>query len=120
LRKTKICAKLFDGSLLPKDLLPFLQAESGETITVDTLLIFDELQAVPNALTSLKFFQEQMPELYIIASGSALGVAMHGNSSFPVGKVDSMNLYPMTFSNLKIDYTFYMFCTRYTFFWIKS
>jgi predicted AAA+ superfamily ATPase len=96
-RNENMC-KLFDGSLAPKDLLPFLQAESGETITADTLLIFDEVQAVPNALTSLKFFQEQMPELYLIASGSALGIAMHGNSSFPVGKVDKLQLYPMTFT----------------------
>jgi predicted AAA+ superfamily ATPase len=96
--KNENMRKLFDGSLLPNDLLPFLQAESGETITSDTLLIFDEVQAVPNALTSLKFFQEQMPELFIIASGSALGVAMHGNSSFPVGKIDRLQLYPMTFS----------------------
>jgi predicted AAA+ superfamily ATPase len=90
--------QLFDCSLYPKDLLPFLQAESGENITTDTLLIFDEVQAAPNAITSLKFFQEQMPELFIIASGSALGIAMHGNSSFPVGKIDRLQLYPMTFS----------------------
>jgi len=96
--KNENMRKLFDGSLLPKDLLPFLQAESGETITSETLLIFDEVQAVPNAITSLKFFQEQMPELFIIASGSALGIAMHGNSSFPVGKVDRLQLYPMSFS----------------------
>ncbi|GHT02750.1 ATPase [Bacteroidia bacterium] len=96
--KNENMRKLFDGSLAPKGLLPFLQAESGETITADTLLIFDEIQAVPNALTALKFFQEQMPELYLIASGSALGIAMHGNSSFPVGKVDNMQLYPMTFT----------------------
>jgi predicted AAA+ superfamily ATPase len=89
---------LFEGSLAPKDLLPFLQAESGETITTDTLLVFDEVQAVPNAITSLKFFQEQMPELFVVASGSALGVAMHGNASFPVGKTDRLHLYPMTFS----------------------
>jgi predicted AAA+ superfamily ATPase len=96
--KNENMRRLFDGSLSPKDLLPFLQAESGETITTDTLLIFDEVQAVPNAITSLKFFQEQMPELYIIASGSALGVAMHGNASFPVGKIDRLQLYPMNFS----------------------
>jgi predicted AAA+ superfamily ATPase len=96
--KNENMRKLFDGSLAPRDLLPFLQAESGETITTDTLLIFDEVQAVPNAITALKFFQEQMPELYLIASGSALGVAMHGNSSFPVGKTDRLQLYPMTFS----------------------
>ena len=96
--KNENMRRLFDGSLSPKDLLPFLQAESGETITIETLLIFDEVQAVPNAITSLKFFQEQMPELFVIASGSALGIAMHGNSSFPVGKTDSLKLYPMTFS----------------------
>jgi predicted AAA+ superfamily ATPase len=96
--KNENMRRLFDGSLAPNDLLPFLQAESGKTITADTLLIFDEVQAVPNAITSLKFFQEQMPELHLIASGSALGIAMHGNSSFPVGKVDRLQLYPMTFS----------------------
>ena len=96
--KNENMRKLFDGSLSPKDLLPFLQAESGETITPETLLIFDEVQAVPNAITSLKFFQEQMPELFIIASGSALGIVMHGNFSFPVGKVDRLHLYPMSFS----------------------
>ncbi|MDR1679268.1 MAG: ATP-binding protein [Prevotellaceae bacterium] len=96
--KNENMRQLFNGSLSPKDLLPFLQAESGETITADTLLVFDEVQAVPNAITSLKFFQEQMPELFVIASGSALGVAMHGNSSFPVGKTDHLQLYPMTFS----------------------
>lgn len=96
--KNENMRRLFDGSLAPKDLLPFLQAESGETITSDTLLIFDEVQAVPNAITSLKFFQEEMPEIYLIASGSALGIAMHGNYSFPVGKVDRLHLYPMTFS----------------------
>jgi len=96
--KNENMRRLFDGSLSPKDLLPFLQAESGENITTDTLLIFDEVQAVPNAITSLKFFQEEMPEIHLIASGSALGIAMHGNSSFPVGKVDRLHLYPMSFS----------------------
>jgi predicted AAA+ superfamily ATPase len=96
--KNENMRKLFDASLSPKDLLPFLQAESGENITSETLLIFDEVQALPNAITSLKFFQEQMPEIPLIASGSALGVAIHGNSSFPVGKVDRLHLYPMSFS----------------------
>jgi predicted AAA+ superfamily ATPase len=96
--KNENMRQLFSGSLSPKDLLPFLQAESGEAITTDTLLVFDEVQAVPNALTSLKFFQEKMPELNIIASGSSLGIAMHGNSSFPVGKIDRLHLYPMTFT----------------------
>ncbi|MDR0863977.1 MAG: AAA family ATPase [Candidatus Symbiothrix sp.] len=51
--KNENMRKLFEGSLAPKDLLPFLQAESGESITNDTLLIFDEVQAAPNALTAL-------------------------------------------------------------------
>ena len=96
--KNENMRKLFEGSLSPKDLLPFLQAESGENITSETLLIFDEVQAAPNAITSLKFFQEETPEIYLIALGSALGIAMHGNSSFPVGKVDRLQLYPMSFS----------------------
>ena len=96
--KNENMRNLFDGSLSPKDLLPFLQAESGENITTETLLIFDEVQAVPNAITSLKFFQEEMPEIHLIASGSALGIAMHGNASFPVGKVDRLHLCPMSFS----------------------
>ncbi len=61
------------------------------------LLIFDEIQECPEALTSLKYFQEQKPEYSIIAAGSLLGVALHQQHSFPVGKVEFLDLYPLSF-----------------------
>ena len=63
----------------------------------NTLLIFDEIQEVEKGLTALKYFQEQAPQYYIVAAGSLLGVSMQKNNSFPVGKVDFMRLYPMSF-----------------------
>ncbi|MCD8300389.1 MAG: DUF4143 domain-containing protein, partial [Clostridiales bacterium] len=63
----------------------------------ETLLIFDEVQEVPRALTSLKYFCENAPEYVIVAAGSLLGIALHQGTSFPVGKVDFLSLYPMTF-----------------------
>jgi predicted AAA+ superfamily ATPase len=90
--------QLFDGSLHPKDILPFLSAEAGVEINAkDTLIIFDEIQAIPKALTALKFFCEEAPEYHIIAAGSTLGVTLHQSGSFPVGKVDFMSLFPMNF-----------------------
>lgn len=75
-----------------------LKVESGKDIHADnTLLLFDEIQEVPKALTCLKYFQEKAPEYAIIAAGSLLGVAMHEGTSFPVGKVDFLNLYPLNF-----------------------
>jgi predicted AAA+ superfamily ATPase len=62
-----------------------------------TLLIFDEIQECKPALNALKYFHEQMPELAIVAAGSLLGVSMATGDSFPVGKVDHMTLYPLTF-----------------------
>ena len=63
----------------------------------DTLLIFDEVQEVPKAIASLKYFCENAREYHIIAAGSLLGVALHEETSFPVGKVDFMYLYPLNF-----------------------
>jgi len=63
----------------------------------NTLLIFDEIQETPLALTSLKYFNETAPEYNIVAAGSLLGVAMHSGTSFPVGKVDFLELYPLSF-----------------------
>ncbi len=63
-----------------------------------TLLVFDEIQACPRAIASLKYFNEDMPELHLIAAGSLLGVAIRSESiSFPVGKVDRLEMYPMSF-----------------------
>ena len=74
-----------------------LQIATHTSITSDTLLLFDELQEVKRGVTALKYFQEQRPEQPIIAAGSLLGIAMHRDDSFPVGKVDFLTLYPMSF-----------------------
>jgi uncharacterized protein len=76
-----------------------LQAESGLTINHEnTLLIFDEIQAVPEAITALKYFQEDAGEYHLVAAGSLLGVALHAHVSFPVGKVEFLDLYPLSFT----------------------
>jgi len=62
-----------------------------------TLLIFDEVQEVPRALSSLKYFNEEAPQYQIICAGSLLGVALHQGTSFPVGKVEFLDLYPLSF-----------------------
>ena len=62
-----------------------------------TLVFLDEIQAAPKAITALKYFCEDMPELHIAAAGSLLGLAIHEGVSFPVGKVDEMHLYPLSF-----------------------
>ena len=64
----------------------------------NTLLIFDEVQEVPKALSSLKYFNETAPEYQIICAGSLLGIALHQGTSFPVGKVEFMDLYPLSFT----------------------
>ena len=68
-----------------------------EVTPKDTLIIFDEIQEAPKALESLKYFCENAPEYPIIAAGSLLGVAIHNGTSYPVGKVESLELHPMNF-----------------------
>lgn len=75
-----------------------LQIEAGQKIDpANTLLIFDEVQEVPKALTALKYFYENAPEYAIVTAGSLLGVALHEGTSFPVGKVEFLKLYPLNF-----------------------
>ena len=64
----------------------------------ETLIILDEIQEIPLALTSLKYFQENAPEYHIVVAGSLLGISVHAGTGFPVGKVDEMTLYPMSFT----------------------
>lgn len=72
--------------------------ESGVTITPDdTLIILDEIQNSPKALEALKYFCEEASEYYVVAAGSLLGVAIHEGVSYPVGKVDLLDLYPLNF-----------------------
>ena len=74
-----------------------LQWATDVTIDEDTLIILDEIQEAPRGITVLKYFQEKAPQYHVIAAGSLLGIAMHKNDSFPVGKVDFMHLYPLSF-----------------------
>lgn len=76
-----------------------LQIETGILFEAkNTLIIFDEIQEAASAITSLKYFYENAPEYHVIAAGSLLGVALHQQTSFPVGKVNFLDLYPLTFS----------------------
>ena len=89
---------VFDMDYDTGRIISAIKIEAGETFTAkNTLLIFDEIQEVPRALTSLKYFYENAPEYCIIAAGSLLGMALHEGTSFPVGKVDFLNLHPMNF-----------------------
>jgi predicted AAA+ superfamily ATPase len=82
----------------PHAIIQQLALISGNKIDPQrTLLIFDEIQECKPALNALKYFYEQIPELAIVAAGSLLGVSMAAGDSFPVGKVDHMTLYPLTF-----------------------
>lgn len=89
---------IFNESISPTDILLKLEALTGTKITpTDTIIIFDEIQEIPRALSSLKYFCEEAPEYYIAASGSLLGIALHPGTSFPVGKVESLELSPLSF-----------------------
>lgn len=91
-------AELFASDLNPDRLIMGLELYAGRKIDPDnTLLIFDEVQEVPRALSSLKYFYEDAPQYHIVCAGSLLGIALHEGTSFPVGKVDFLNLYPLSF-----------------------
>ena len=91
-------AELFASDLDTERLIMGLELYSGRKIDPDhTLLIFDEVQEVPRALSSLKYFYENAPEYHIVCAGSLLGIALHEGTSFPVGKVDFLKLFPLSF-----------------------
>lgn len=91
-------ARLFAGDITPSRLIPALSLEAGVPIQpASTLVVFDEVQEVPRALTSLKYFNENAPEYAVIATGSSLGVTVHPGTSFPVGQVHFQKLYPLSF-----------------------
>lgn len=90
--------KLFEGSLDPHRILTGISAATGEPINPHTtLVVLDEVQAVPRALTALKYFCEEAPEYAIAVAGSLLGVALNAGVSFPVGKVTFLDLHPLSF-----------------------
>jgi uncharacterized protein len=89
---------LFTGNFDISRILLGLEISTGVKVKAGkTLLIFDEIQEAPAALTALKYFQENAPEHHIICAGSLLGVAMNRHASFPVGKVDFLDLHPLSF-----------------------
>ena len=91
--------ELFEADMRIDRIITGLELYAGHKISVEnTLLIFDEIQEVPKALTALKYFNENAPEYEIICAGSLLGVALHQGTSFPVGKVEFLDLYPLSFS----------------------
>jgi len=91
--------ELFESDMKIDRIITGLELYSGHKIDpLNTLLIFDEIQEVPKALGSLKYFNENAPEYQIICAGSLLGVALHQGTSFPVGKVDFLDLYPLSFT----------------------
>lgn len=80
-------------------ILTAIQIETGVTVDPrNTLIILDEIQEAPGGVTSLKYFQENAPEYDVIAAGSLLGVALNQHTSFPVGKVEFLDLYPLSFT----------------------
>ena len=93
-----VLGAIFEGTLSPKRIIEQLSVYSGKKILPEeTLIIFDEVQEMPRALTSLKYFAEEAPEYAICCAGSLLGVALHEGTSFPVGKVEFLDLYPLSF-----------------------
>lgn len=93
-----VLGAIFKGTLSPKRIIEQLSVYSGKKILPEnTLIIFDEVQEMPRALTSLKYFAEEAPEYAICCAGSLLGVALHEGTSFPVGKVEFLDLYPLSF-----------------------
>ena len=92
-------AELFASDLDTERLIMGLELYAGRKIDPEkSLLIFDEVQEVPRALTALKYFYENAPQYNIVCAGSLLGIALHQGTSFPVGKVDFLKLYPLSFN----------------------
>ena len=96
--ETRSLNSLFEQDFDVKRILFELGLFLGRTITPgNTLIILDEIQECPRAITALKYFCENAPEYHVACAGSLLGLAIHENQSFPVGKVDIRTLYPMSF-----------------------
>ena len=92
-------SELFSADLNIERIMLGLELYVGHKINSEnTLLIFDEIQEVPKALSSLKYFYENAPQYHIVCAGSLLGIALHSGTSFPVGKVDFLKLYPLSYN----------------------
>ncbi len=97
-RKNQILAQVFRQDFDTDRILRALRAITGVDITPgDTLIILDEIQDIPEAIEALKYFCENAPEYHIAVAGSLLGISIHENVSYPVGKVNEIHVYPMSF-----------------------
>ena len=97
-RKNEYAKALFTKDFNIERILRGLRDMTTTDITPgDTLIILDEVQEIPEAIESLKYFQEQAPDYHIAVAGSLLGISLHEGVSYPVGKVEEINLYPMNF-----------------------
>jgi uncharacterized protein len=94
---------IFKGDFDIQRIETIFEIESGKKISKDTLIILDEIQEAENGLTALKYFCENAPDRFILAAGSFLGVSIQKNKTFPVGKVDFLNLYPLNFEEYLLN-----------------
>ena len=94
---------VFEGDFNISRLISIFEIEAGVSIDANTLIILDEIQEAPKGLTSLKYFYENAPQYFIVAAGSFLGVSLQKNHTFPVGKVDFLQLFPMTFEEFLLN-----------------
>ena len=100
---SKLLKSLFVDNFDINRIKTALQIETGIQVNPEnTLIIFDEIQEAEGAITSLKYFCENAPQYHILAAGSLLGVAMHKHTSFPVGKVEFLDLYPLNYSEFLV------------------
>lgn len=101
--RSEVLDNVFAGDLNPQRIIEQLSVYNGRVIKPEqTLIIFDEVQEMPRALTSLKYFCEEAPEYAICCAGSLLGIALHEGTSFPVGKTDFLHLYPLSFKEFLV------------------
>ncbi|MCR5598119.1 MAG: ATP-binding protein [Lachnospiraceae bacterium] len=96
--REKALKEILARTVSPEALIPAISVLLDMSIDPEnTLIIFDEVQEEPRALSCLKYFCEEAPEYHIVATGSFMGIALHQGTSFPVGKVDMMKMYPLSF-----------------------
>ena len=97
--RDSLAKDIFELDYDPKRIISRLSLHARQKIyPSDTLIFLDEIQECPNALESIKYFAEEAPEYHIIVAGSLLGIYLHKDASFPVGKVDFLDIYPLSFT----------------------
>jgi hypothetical protein len=102
--ETPALQKIFTSDFDVERIISVLQIHTQNTISADdTLIVFDEIQSADQGITSLKYFSENAPQYHVIAAGSLLGMGFHSKASFPVGKVDFLEMRPLSFSEFLLS-----------------